>query len=89
MFPTGEGDLQQLGFWLLGLVVEKASGMTYEDYVEKKIFEPLGMTRTMYCNSAENVARRAPDTAAEWQVPRADLSTPAFARAPSARRRGT
>ena len=33
--------------------------MTYEDYVEKKIFEPLGMKRSMYCNSAENVARRA------------------------------
>jgi CubicO group peptidase (beta-lactamase class C family) len=33
-------------FWLLGLIVEKASGMTYEDYVEKKIFEPLGMSRS-------------------------------------------
>ena len=33
--------------------------MTYEDYVEKKIFEPLGMKRSMYCNSSENVERRA------------------------------
>ena len=33
--------------------------MTYEDYVEKKLFAPLGMTRSMYCNGAENVARRA------------------------------
>ena len=47
------------GFWLLGLVIEKASGMSYEDYVEKKIFEPLGMTRSMYCNSAEKVPSRA------------------------------
>ena len=46
-------------FWLLGLVVEKASGMTYEDYVEKRIFQPLGMTRSTYCNSSENIARRA------------------------------
>jgi len=36
----------------------EASGMTYEDYVEKKIFEPLGMTRSMYCNNSENVPRR-------------------------------
>ena len=46
-------------FWLLGLVIEKASGMTYEEYVEKKIFAPLGMTRSMYCNNSEKVARRA------------------------------
>jgi CubicO group peptidase (beta-lactamase class C family) len=46
-------------FWLLGLIIEKASGMTYEDYVEKKIFEPLGMKRSMCCNNSENVPRRA------------------------------
>jgi CubicO group peptidase (beta-lactamase class C family) len=33
-------------FWLLGLIVEKASGMTYEDYIEKKIFEPLDWSST-------------------------------------------
>lgn len=34
--------------------------MTYEEYVKKKkIFEPLGMTRSMYCNSSENIPRRA------------------------------
>ena len=59
-FPTGEAQIyNNSAYWLLGLVVEKASGMTYEDYVEKKIFAPLGMTRSMYCNSAENVERRA------------------------------
>ncbi len=59
-FPTGEAQIyNNSAFWLLGLVIEKASGMTYEDYVEKKIFEPLGMTRSMYCNSAENIPRRA------------------------------
>src|SRR5688572_30324223 len=59
-FPTGEAQIyNNSAFWLLGLVVEKASGMTYEDYVEKKLFEPLGMKRSMYCNSAENIERRA------------------------------
>ena len=46
-------------FWLLGLVIERASGMTYEEYIETQLFQPLGMSRSMYCNSAENVARRA------------------------------
>ena len=59
-FPTGSmQSYSNSGFWLLGLVIEKASGMSYEDYVEKRIFEPLGMTRSMYCNSSESVPRRA------------------------------
>src|SRR5687768_14545059 len=59
-FATGEAQIyNNSAFWLLGLVVEKASGGTYEDYIEKKIFEPLGMKRSMYCNSSENIERRA------------------------------
>jgi CubicO group peptidase (beta-lactamase class C family) len=60
MFPTGTMEIySNTNFWLLGLIIEKASGMTYADYVQKKIFEPLGMTRSMYCTNAEKVARRA------------------------------
>lgn len=59
-FPTGTAQIyNNSAFWLLGLVVEKASGMTYEDYVETQLFEPLGMSRSMYCNSSENVPQRA------------------------------
>ena len=59
-FPTGTMEIySNSGFWLLGLIIENASGMTYVDYIEKKIFEPLGMTRSMYCNNSENVPRRA------------------------------
>ena len=60
MFPTGTMEIySNSNFWLLGLVIEKASGMTYEEYIEKRIFEPLGMTRSMHCDSSENVPRRA------------------------------
>jgi D-alanyl-D-alanine carboxypeptidase len=59
-FPTGTMQTySNSNFWLLGLIIEKASGLTYEEYVEKRIFEPLGMTRSMYCNNSENVPRRA------------------------------
>jgi CubicO group peptidase (beta-lactamase class C family) len=59
-FPTGSMQTySNSGFWLLGLIIEKASGMTYEEYVEKRIFQPLGMTRSMYCNNAEAVPHRA------------------------------
>ncbi len=55
-FPVGTAEAySNSGFWLLGLVVEKASGMKYEDYLKQRIFEPLGMTHSMYCNSSTNV----------------------------------
>jgi len=60
LFPPGEAQAySNSGFWLLGLVVEKASGMKYEYYVANQIFEPLGMKRSMYCNSTANVPKRA------------------------------
>jgi CubicO group peptidase (beta-lactamase class C family) len=59
-FPAGEAQAyNNSAFWLLGLVVEKASGMRYEEYLKTKIFEPLGMTRSMYCDHGANVPRRA------------------------------
>jgi D-alanyl-D-alanine carboxypeptidase len=36
------------GYFLLGAIIEKVSGMTYADYVSKHIFEPLGMKNSGY-----------------------------------------
>jgi CubicO group peptidase (beta-lactamase class C family) len=59
-FTPGEAQAYSNGgFWLLGLVVEKASGMKYEEYLAKRIFEPLAMSRSMFCNSLQHVPRRA------------------------------
>ncbi len=35
-------------FTVLGLIVEKVSGMKFENYVKEKILVPLGMNRTIY-----------------------------------------
>ncbi|HKR63926.1 MAG TPA: serine hydrolase domain-containing protein [Thermoanaerobaculia bacterium] len=47
------------GYIVLGLVIEKLSGMSYYDYVHTKIFAPLGMTDTAYYAQDEIVPRRA------------------------------
>jgi CubicO group peptidase (beta-lactamase class C family) len=44
---------------LLGHIIEKASGMSYEQYVEEKLFAPLGMSGSRYCDNAEIVPGRA------------------------------
>lgn len=58
-FAPGEAMIyNNSGFWLLGLIVEKASGMSYEDYVEQQLFAPLGMTGSRYCDQLEVTPRR-------------------------------
>ncbi|CAN7288471.1 serine hydrolase domain-containing protein [Aminobacter sp. LjRoot7] len=47
------------GFILLGALIEKVSGLSYDDYVEKKIFEPSGMTSTGSLPETETVPGRA------------------------------
>lgn len=46
------------GFSILGLVIEKASGLTYEKYIRKHILKPLNMNSTSpdYLPSLKNVA---------------------------------
>ncbi len=36
------------GYYLLGAIVEKISGQTYAEFLEQRIFVPLGMTDTAY-----------------------------------------
>ena len=43
---------------LLGAIIEKVSGRTYEDFVEQEIFKPLGMTRSSYGHNDEVVPGR-------------------------------
>ncbi len=42
--PAGESyEYSNLNYVILGLIVEYASGLTYEEYITKNIFEPLQM----------------------------------------------
>ena len=60
VFPAGTLEMySNTGYWLLGLVVEKASGLPYDEYIATRIFAPLRMSRSMYCTSATQVPDRA------------------------------
>src|SRR5688572_9093635 len=39
------------GYVLLGMVIEKASGQTYANYLDAQFFKTLGMRQTSYCPS--------------------------------------
>ena len=44
--PNTKWEYSNTGYALLGSIIEKASGMSYGDYLKKAIFSPLKMTNT-------------------------------------------
>jgi D-alanyl-D-alanine carboxypeptidase len=59
-FPPGTRfSYSNSAYILLGFLVEKASGMSYEDFVRTRILEPLGMTRSGQDHSRDLLADRA------------------------------
>ena len=50
-FAPGEGlHYSNTGYNLLALLVERLSGIPYEEFLHKNIFEPAGMTSTRCCH---------------------------------------
>lgn len=46
--PGQQGSYSDLGFEILGDVIAKVSGQSFEDYTQAHIFTPLGMTHTSF-----------------------------------------
>ena len=57
--PGYEFRYSNYGYILLGLIAEKASGISYYDYVRENIFAPAGMTATDSLPETESVPRRS------------------------------
>jgi len=53
------------GYLLLGYIIEKVSGVSYEKYVENNILEPLGMKRTFF---GREKLERDPDAAVPYII---------------------
>ena len=47
------------GYVLLGIVIEKLSGLSYRDFMRERLFTPLGLSRTAVDDVAEVVPNRA------------------------------
>lgn len=57
--PGAQYKYNNTAYVLLGHVIEKASGMTYADYLRKHILDPAGMKDTGYDTHAEVLKKRA------------------------------
>lgn len=47
------------GYYLLGTIIERASGKPYADFLQENIFAPLGMKQTGYDNPVRIIKNRA------------------------------
>lgn len=53
-FNPGEEEIyNNTAFFLAGLVIEKVSGMSYADYVQKNLFDKAGMKDAHYCSETK------------------------------------
>lgn len=58
-FAPGEKfNYNNSGYILLGVIIEEVSGLSYADYVQKHLFEPLGMESSYYGSASQVIPQR-------------------------------
>lgn len=57
--PGSKWNYNNSGFFLLGYIIEKITGMKYQDYVEQNLLKPAGMTNSLYGSDKKIVKNRA------------------------------
>jgi CubicO group peptidase (beta-lactamase class C family) len=57
--PGDQISYSNTGYNLLGKIIEKVSGLSYEKYLQKNIFKPLGMKNTGYEHPGKKIKNRA------------------------------
>lgn len=57
--PGSQYEYNNSGYHLLGLIIQKVSGMSYPDYLQKTILDPLKMNNTLSLDSEEVIKNMA------------------------------
>jgi len=67
-YPPGTKSVySDLGFFLLGEVLERVAGEPLDAFVTRRVFEPLGMKSTMFCPSRDLVSCIPPTERDAWR----------------------
>ncbi|MEX0686501.1 MAG: serine hydrolase domain-containing protein [Balneolales bacterium] len=57
--PGTDWNYGNSGYYLLGLIIEKATGLTYEEAMRKHVIEPAGLENTGYASSGMVIPKLA------------------------------
>jgi D-alanyl-D-alanine carboxypeptidase len=59
LFAPGTGtQYSDSGYFILGMIMESVSGQTYRDFLQQRIFEPLGMQHTSVLDQSAIIPKR-------------------------------
>lgn len=72
--PGTQYNYNNSGYILLGYIIEKVSGKTYEEYVKENLFTPAGMSNSGYGNEKRIIKNRA----VGYQKPKDDYENAAY-----------
>ncbi len=80
LFEPGQAWHYSVSLDVLGLVIQRASGMTFEDFLQRRLFDPIGMDDTSWRLAAGDARRTAAvyDYAGEGRRPAAGASIAAY-----------
>jgi CubicO group peptidase (beta-lactamase class C family) len=57
--PGDKWDYRNTNYMLLGVIIHKVTGIFYADYLQKRIFKPLGMNSTRLISEADIIPNRS------------------------------
>ena len=57
--PGEQWHYNNSGYIVLGYIIEKVSGIAYEDFIQQRIFDPLGMKNSYYGDKSRIIKNRA------------------------------
>ncbi|WP_299767328.1 serine hydrolase [uncultured Dokdonia sp.] len=57
--PGEQWEYNNSGYIVLGYIIEKVTGKTYEDFIQQRIFDVLGMKNSYYGDKARIIKNRA------------------------------
>lgn len=57
--PGSDFSYSNSGYFILGLIIEKVSGMNYNDFIRKNIFELAGMNNTFFYTEEDDIPLKA------------------------------
>jgi CubicO group peptidase (beta-lactamase class C family) len=58
--PGTKWNYSNSGYIILGAIIEKVAGVSYEEFINTRIFKPLGMTHSCYGSATRVIPRRIP-----------------------------
>ena len=79
-FKVGEKwDYRNTNYLLLGIVIHKVTGKFYADFLQERIFRPLGMTSTRLISEADIIPNRASGyDLHHWELKNQEWVSPTF-----------